>query len=272
MLDALHDDRFHIDRETLIVPGLTRTYRFMQLSDSHMSPDSPLDDDATRQKAAEHRAVWMGHGNGLTQEENFEALAAVGHAENVDLFLLAGDMTDFPSVGTADEGTKLYHRMLGRYLYVPGNHEQGVRYPDYYAACTGGTPALQVVELDELTLVGVDNGCHTIDDATMDALERVAHGNKPVVLLHHVPVDCDTLHPAAVDYWQDVTYFLFGASGEGDNIDRYNRLVREEKNAICAVVAGHLHFAHVDIFANGVPQYVSAPTLAGYARILEIKG
>ncbi len=261
MLDALHDDRFRIDRETLTIPGLTRTYRFMQLSDSHMSPDSPLDDDATREKAAKHREVWMAHGNGLTQEDNFEALAALGKQEQVDLFLLAGDMTDFPSVGTADEGKKCYDRLLGSYVYVPGNHEQG-----------NDNPPLQVYDCGELLVVGVDNGAHTVDDDTMDALETLAHGDKPIILLHHVPVDCDTLHPAAVDYWQDVTYFLFGASGKGENIDRYNRLVREEKTAIRAVIAGHLHFAHIDTFENGVTQYVSAPTLAGYARILEVHG
>ena len=266
-----HDSRYRIERETLIIPGLTRNYRFLQLADSHMSPDSPLDTAEMREKAAKHRDIWMQHGNGVPQEENFEAFVALAEQEQVDLAVLCGDMTDFPSVGTADEGAKRYAR-FSRYLYVPGNHEQGIRFPEMFAAATNGHPALQAVDLGELIVVGVDNGCHTVSDEVMDTLEQLVHGDKPVILVHHIPVDCDTLHPAAVDYWQDVTYFLFGLSGDGENIDRYNRLVREEHTQLCAVLAGHLHFDHIDRFENGVTQYVAAPCLAGYGRLIEIKG
>ena len=258
-------------RDTLIIPGLSRTYRILHISDSHMSPDSPLDSEEMREKAAKHREVWMAHGNGLTQDANFDYFVEVAKNERVDLSVLCGDMTDFPSVGTADEGAKRYAR-LGNYLYVPGNHEQGIRFPSYYEAATRGNPALQVVESDELVFVGVDNGCHTVSDEVMDALEALVHGDKPVILVHHIPVDCDTLHPAAVDYWEDVTYFLFGLSGNGENIDRYNRLVRQDRTQLRAVFAGHLHFEHVDRFENGVVQYVAAPCLAGYGQLIEIHG
>lgn len=272
MLHALTDSRFRIDRETLIIPGLTRTYRFMQLSDSHLSPDSPLDTDEIRRKAAHQREVWLAHGNGIDLEEDFRALAAVGRDEKVDLFLLAGDMTDFPSPGTAHEAAILFQKELGDYFYVPGNHEAGIRFPDYYTALTNGNPAVQVREFDELTLIGIDNGLHTVTDEAINTLERVAHGDKPVVLLHHVPVDCETLHPAAQTFWEDPTYFLFGAPGGGENVERYIDLVSREENAIKAVIAGHMHYDHIDVFENGVTQYISAPTLGGYGRILEIKG
>ncbi len=267
----LNDPRYRVERETLIIPELTRTYRILQLADSHMSPDSPLDSDEIREKAAKHREIWMAHGNGVPQEENFNTFVALAEKEAVDLAVLCGDMTDFPSVGTADEGRKRYEA-FGNYLYVPGNHEQGIRFPAYYADATRGNPALRIVELDELTFVGVDNGCHTVSDEVMDTLETVLHGDKPVILVHHIPVDCETLHPAAVNYWEDVTYFLFGLSGEGENIDRYNRLLSEEHTQLRAVLAGHLHFDHIDRFPNGVPQYVAAPCLAGYGRVIDIRG
>lgn len=265
------DSRFRLERETLIIPELTKTYRVLQLADSHMSPDSPLDTNEMREKAAKHREVWMAHGNGAPQEDNFTAFAALAKKESIDLAVLCGDMTDFPSVGTAAEGAN-YYEMFDNYLYVPGNHEQGIRFPDYYNSATRGNPAFQLVDLGELVFVGIDNGCHTVTDEAIDALERVLHGDKPVILAHHIPVDCDTLHPAAVDYWEDVTYFLFGLSGNSDNIHRYNRLLREEHTQLRAVLAGHLHFDHVDRFENGVMQYVAAPCLAGYGRLLEIKG
>ncbi len=266
-----NDPRFHIVRDTLILPELQQDYRILQISDSHMSPDSPLDSEEMREKAKNHRDIWMAHGNGLPQKENFDAFAALAKEEAVDLTVLCGDMTDFPSVGTAAEAVK-YYETLGRYLYVPGNHEQGIRFPAYYADATRGNPALQIVDIGELRFVGVDNGCHTVDDDVVNTLERVLHGDKPVILVHHIPVNCATLYPAAVDYWNDVTYFLFGLSGDGRNIERYNRLLCEERTQLRAVLAGHLHFDHTDVLPNGVTQYVAAPCLAGYGRLLEIKG
>jgi len=265
------DERFRIDRETVVIDGVTSPITLMQLSDAHMSLDSELDDAENREKAKRHRDIWMGHGNGISQLENFETLTAYGREQGVDLFVYAGDMMDFPSVGTAKAATDVINA-AGNFLFAPGNHEYAQTHPTLYEGVTNGTPAFQVKDLGEVVMVAVNNAAHSIPDDVLNSLKAVLYGDKPVILLHHTPVDCDTLHPAAVDYWQDVTYFLFGADGKGDNVQEYIRLVSKEKTQLKAVIAGHLHFAHVDTFENGVRQFVSAPCLAGYARIIEIKG
>ncbi len=265
------DERFCIDRETITIEGLTKPLTLMQLSDAHMSLDSALDDVENREKAQKHRDIWMTHGNGLSQLENFEALTAYGREQGVDLFVYAGDMMDFPSVGTAKAAADVINA-AGDYLFAPGNHEYAQTHPTLYEGVTNGTPAFQMKDLGEVVLVAVNNAAHSIPDEVIAALKAILYGDKPVILLHHTPVDCDTLHPAAVDYWQDVTYFLFGADGKGENVQEYIRLVSKEHTQLKAVIAGHLHFAHVDTFENGVMQYVSAPCLAGYARFIEIKG
>lgn len=267
----MNDPHFLIDRDTLGINGISGTYRLLHLSDSHMSPDSALDSDDDRARAAHLRAVWMGHGNGLTQEENFCTLTAFGRHEQADLFVLAGDMTDFPSPGTAAEGKKLYDA-AGRYLYVPGNHEGGALHYPLYEAATNGNPAIQVIDLGELRLIGVDNASHTVSDEVLETLCDVLYGDKPVIVVHHTPLSTPTLRPAAVAYWQDVSYFLFGEAGTDRNAAEYQRLLQKEHTQLKAVLAGHLHFAHVDTFENGVTQYVSAPCLAGYGRLLTITG
>lgn len=265
------DPRFHIDRDTLIIDGLEHTYRLMQMSDSHMSPDSPLDTEELRARAAKQREVWMAHGNGLSQEENFHTLTAFGKKEQTDLFVFAGDMTDFPSPGTAAAGKALYDT-VGNYLYVPGNHEAGKEHYPLFEPATKGHPALQITQLGELCLVGVDNTAHTVDAAVLDVLADVLYGDKPVVLVHHTPLSAPTLRPDAIAYWKDITYFLFGEAGLDDHAAEYVRLLTKERTRLKAVLAGHLHFAHADTFENGVTQYVSAPALAGYARLLTVTG
>ena len=269
MFDVTTDARFRVERETLHIDGLTRSYRLMQLSDSHLNPDSPLDSEEDRQKAAHLREVWMQHGNGIPAADNFEALVAYDKAQQADLFVFAGDMTDFPSVGTAAAGKDLY-ATAGDYLYAPGNHEQAFRFPEYFRDATNGDPALQVRDLGELRFVAVDNAAHSVPDRVMNELETILRGDKPVILLHHTPLDCPTLYPDAVAYWQDVTYFLFGKPGNGENVERYIRLLTQEQTQLKAVIAGHLHLAHVDTFENGVTQLISAPCLAGYGRIIDI--
>lgn len=267
----MNDPHFRIDRETLVIDGLQHTYRLMQLSDSHMSPDSPLDSEENRQKAAHLREVWMKHGNGLPQEENFHRLVAYGKEQGADAFLFAGDMTDFPSVGTAAAGRTLYES-AGKYLYVLGNHEGGEPYYPFYEAATDGDPAIQIQDLGELCLVGVDNAAHSVCDRVLDTLADVLYGDKPVIIVQHTPLDAATLRPDAIAYWQDISYFLFGEAGMDANAQEYVRLLTKEKTRLTAVVAGHLHLAHVDTFENGVTQYISAPCLAGYGRLLTVTG
>ncbi|MBQ3093630.1 MAG: metallophosphoesterase [Clostridia bacterium] len=268
MFDVKTDTRFRVESARVPVAALTKTYRVCQLSDAHMSPDSPLDDSETREKAAKHRDIWMGHGNGLTQEENWAALSAFAKENGASRLLLAGDMVDFPAVGATAEVKALFDAW-GEVLYVPGNHEATKAHDPYLEPLTNGSPALQIVEWDELTLLGVNNARHTVTDEQLAAVTDVLYGDKPVVLLQHTPMSCETLRPDAIAYWQDVSYFLFGEAGMDDNAKAYHRLLTEETTQLCAVVAGHLHFAHADHFPNGVPQLISAPCLAGYARMIE---
>ncbi len=267
----MNDPRFRIDRSTLRIDGLQHTYRVMHLSDAHLNPDSSLDSEEDRAKAAQLREVWMQHGNGLTAAENFERLIAFGKEEAVDLFALAGDMTDFPSPGTAAEGKAMYDT-TGQFLYVLGNHEAGKAHEHLFAPATGGNPIIQVRDVGELRFVGVHNAAHTVDSAVLDTLSRVLYGDKPVILVQHTPLSVDTLRPDAIAYWQDVSYFLFGETGLDDNAREYVRLLTTERTQLKAVLCGHLHLAHTDTYDNGVVQYISAPTLSGYGHLLTVTG
>lgn len=264
-------EKYTVEHETLIIEGLKGSYRIMQLSDSHMSLDSELDDEKTRERAEKQREVWRQHGNGLSQLENFRTLVEYGKENGVDMFLFAGDMADFQSKGTAHEAYLEFEK-VGKYMYVLGNHETGKKFYEFYLESTNNSPEFQVMELGELLIVGIDNGLHSVSDEVMEKLEKLFGGDRPVIFMHHVPLDCETLHPDAVKFWADVKYFLFGLSGDGKNVKEYYELLGEKKTNLKAVIAGHLHFAHVDTLPNGVPQYVSAPCLAGYGRIIDIKG
>ena len=65
---------------------------------------------------------------------------------------------------------------------------------------------------------------------------------------------------------------MFGRPAPNANVERYIRLLTQDRTMLKAVLAGHLHLSHVDTFENGVTQYIAAPCLAGYGRLLDITG
>lgn len=124
-------EKYKIEQKTLVIPGLKNRYRILQISDSHISYTSELDDEATREKAKKMTAIWTGVGNGFSQLENFDNLIDYGHEIGCDLFVFAGDMIDFTSQGNVHKIFRAYKKP-GNYLAVPGNHETG---EDYYRFC-----------------------------------------------------------------------------------------------------------------------------------------
>ena len=59
-------------------------------------------------------------------------------------------------------------------------------------------------------------------------------------------------------------YFWFNYPGcPGENLELL-KIIRENRNDIAMVLAGHLHFRNDSLIAEGVTQYVSSQGITGY--------
>ncbi|MBE6637767.1 MAG: hypothetical protein E7618_08215 [Ruminococcaceae bacterium] len=265
-------EKYKIEWDTLVIPGLQGQYRILQISDSHICFESELDDEASREKGRKMAAIWTSVGNGLSQRENFDNLVDYGHEIGCDCFVFSGDMVDFASRGNVHEVFRIYET-VGDYFVIPGNHDTGHYFYRHFLKTTNQSPDIQVKELGELLLVGIDNGKQSISDHMLKELEILLSGDRPVLLVHHVPLDNETLHVDAARLLKDsLPYYLLGMRGEGVNIEAYYDLLSKRHTSLKAILAGHLHFSHRDLLPNGVPQYVTGACLNGCARILCIQG
>ncbi|MBR5767350.1 MAG: metallophosphoesterase [Clostridia bacterium] len=265
-------DKYKIERDTLVIPGLKKRYRILQISDSHICFQSELDDEAIREKDRRTAEIWTSVGNGLSQLENFQNLVEFGHDIGCDCLIFSGDTVDRPSKGNIYEMFRLI-KTVGNCFVIPGNHDTGSEFYRFFTEETNESPEIRVKELGELLLVGIDNGSREISDRIISELKTVLSGNRPVVFVHHIPIDSETLHPYAEKILKDsLPYYLLDTTRGSPNIGEYYSLLNEKETALKAVLAGHMHFSHSDFLMNGVPQYVTGAALSGRARVIDIYG
>ena len=181
-------EKYKIEQDTLVIPGLKKQYCILQISDSHICFESELDDETTWEKSRKMATIWTSVGNGLSQRENFDNLIEYGRELRCDCFVFSGDMVDFASRGNIHEIFRVYET-VGNYFVIPGNHDTGSIYYQYCMEKMNQSPDIQVKELGELLLVGIDNGTESISDHVLQKLETLLFGDRPVLLVHHVPLD-----------------------------------------------------------------------------------
>ena len=261
---------FMLDEQTLTIPGLTRTYTLVHVSDAHLCPDAETDTPEQRAKSAKGRQMWATP-SGAAQEEMLLAARAYAAEIGADLFCCTGDMINacYPS-----NFAVLRDCLIGcdHLLYAPGNHEET---PVHRADVNTAYPndlGFRVCDLGEIIVAAVDNSTHSIADADYARLKALLAGDKPVILTQHVPLDQPDLCIEGGKKWRDLSYFIFGRSGNWEKKDDYYDLLTGRQTALRAVLCGHLHITHLENFPNGVPQYVAAPCFTGYMRVLTIKG
>ncbi len=194
---------------------------------------------------------------------------------NADLILATGDIIDFPSEGNLSMLSQFVTASSKPVLFMAGNHDWCFSddymtqnaidtYLPRITALAGAQNGVAVYEAKGTSFITVDNSSDTITTATLEAYTAAvtaarAKGNA-VILSLHVPFTADTLvadckkmwnrniciGTGGISDWHEPTMALFRAVTEGTEL------------APDAVISGHVHFSHEDIFPNGVTQIITA--------------
>ncbi len=262
---------FNIDKVKIRIEGLKKRYTLVHISDCHISTDSPLDTDEQRETARKSQKVWKTF-NGDTLDGVMADAVQYGIDINADAICCTGDIVDQFTKGIFADAKKVFD-MSDKCIYVMGNHEGG-RWHEEYKQITGDDTQIQVRELDEIVIVSVDNSAHELMPHAFEKLKCIIAGEKPVILLQHVPLYQPSLFEKGEDFWGkgNLTYFIFDEDCKWDKKREYYELLTKEKTSLKAILAGHMHLTHADTFENGVVQMVAAPCFTGYIRVVEISG
>lgn len=275
-----------VEEQTVVIPGLEKEYNYLFLSDTHIIC---LDGEETQQQldnAIPRQDTLFKDAWGRTPEEVFPAWMAYANEQQVDGLLLGGDIIDFPSRANLAFLEENLETLEMPYLYVPGNHDW--TYPWEYMTDKGrqeyltalapwmhGTPAAQLLENEELVLLGVDNSSNQIDPAALDTVKSAIERGKPVIVLQHIPFATDRLVEEAARLWQNPVLLGKGVLGgiyPNEVSQEYMNLVLADAGPVKAVLAGHIHMGARDSLTEGILQYTADAGYLGKGLLLTIRG
>ena len=273
---------------TVTIPGLTEDYKFLHITDTHVSAFSEEDRKAWTTTRYNYNVARRNSfaAEGLLAEERFPALFDYADEIGAEATFLTGDLIDFPSEKNIALLYENATRVNAKPIFCLGNHDWNfsddymtqnavLTYMPRFAELTGGDPQISVAEYDAFIVAAIDNSSDVVTDATVQKFLALYEKNKPIILLLHVPLHADTLAPDVKKAWggRNITMGPGAMGSDWGSVQQfYNAVCVAEDTPVVAVFAGHVHFNHEDVFPNGVPQYVTSTGYTGDCRVVTVKG
>ena len=272
---------------TVEIPGLTDEFKFVHITDSHVSAFSDADKKSWTAARVQYNTARRNSfmADGLFAEERFPLLFDYADEIGADGLFLTGDLIDFPS----EKNLALLYDNIGRVkaksIFCLGNHDWN--YSDDYMTgnavttnrplfndLTNGDPYFSYAEYDGFIVAAIDNSSDVVTQETVDKFLTLYEKNKPIILLLHVPLHADTLAPDVKKIWggRNITMGPGAMGSDWGSVQQlYNAVCVDEDTPVVAVFAGHVHFNHEDTFPNGVKQYITSTGYTGDLRVVTVK-
>lgn len=268
-----------VHEDTIKVEGLSRPYEIIMVADSHISLCDDRDAALIEKAAKRYKdfTCWDGEG----ADKAFEECIKYVKREKPDVFLLAGDIIDSAMEASIDFLRNQLAEIDVPYLYGTGNHdfEYGTEYFSEEALntylprlneITDTDKGYQTLELEEITVMVVDDGSNKVSPDTLEELDRIFAIGKPVVIALHVPLEplagySDELWNRSKQIWGQNDYghsrVLLGS--RSCNMDEttlaFVNKIMDPANPVELVMAGHIHFYHKDSLTNELIQVTAGP-------------
>lgn len=274
-----------IDTRTVAVPGISKEYNLLFLTDTHIVIPDETADGQLRDYSAERLSHFTGE-SGRISSELFTAWIDYANQAKPDALLLGGDILDSPAPSNIEFLGHSLQNLEIPYLYAVGNHDW--TYPWEYMTETGAqnylpllspymesNTAIHSLEWNDFILVAVDNSNNQIHPDALEEYRRILSQKKPVLLLLHVPFYTEGLLKEASAVWPNSVVLGGGVHGgiyPNDVSAQFMSLTTAADSPVAAVLAGHVHFSHVSTLEGEkkVPQIVGDAGYKGKATLIRI--
>lgn len=269
--------------ETLItIPGVTKEYTFLHISDTHMTLCSN-DDDKNIRSAAYERSQMFKPVDGIMSADRFPIFFQYADKIKADMVLLTGDIADFPTNDNIKRIRESISNSKVESLYVLGNHDWSFAWdyhsetskaayiPLYNDLCKGDT-GFQVKVFDDLQIIAIDNSTNQVTNEQYEKTKQQLENGLPTIIMMHVPIYIDTLAPDTINVWKSAILMGPGGVNPSEATKQFYDMVTDENNKVYAIVAGHVHFDHIDEFLPGRKQITTKNGNDGYCRVIKVKG
>ncbi len=270
------NDRFYqIHEEEIRIPGLTREYHILQISDTHICASDELSSPEEIRQTEEWEESWkdtkkffaglageyFGSEQELSTVDAFRKLMRYAREEKPDLLVLAGDLLE----AMHPAGERLLRQELceypGQYLCVAGNHEE-----EYLEGVWNSQP--RPIRFEGFQILAVDDHRKTVSEETLDALRSVVRNPVPTIIVAHIPL-CTEMNRKDLGLFQP--YFFIDENSEDANASEFVRLIRDN-DCFTAVLCGHLHGYLKTMISEGKYQICSSQGMIGALNKIRICG
>ena len=261
-----------IKQETVQISGLTQSYQFLFISDSHLSIPDATESNSNIKSYLEERI--FGNNKGNHTKDIFPSFITYANQNELDGFLMGGDILDSPAESNLTYLDQQLGSLMMPYLYTLGNHDW--TYPwEYFSQTaiqsfipdleeiTGETNSLHYIEYDDLLLISLDNSTNSVNQTTLDAFRLLQAKKKPIVLVMHVPINTSSLSEESTAIWGKPIALGEGGITNDQTTADFLSLVLQEDSMVKVILSGHLHFYHKELLKNGQLQFVAAPAFEG---------
>lgn len=283
--DEESQHNYDIQDETIVIPGLSKNYSYLYLTDAHTVVLNEEDSEQVNEYATQ-RLEEFTFQNQYTSKEQFDNWMEYMKKLNLDGLLLGGDIIDSPSKGNLEYLQIELSQISIPYLYNLGNHDW--TYPWEYMTDLSKTtylpllspmlqdsPAIQTLENDEFIIVAVDNSSNQINDEALQEYKEILNMKKPVILMLHVPLLTQSVLTKAKETWPSGV--VLGGGNYGgiypDEVStEFIELTTQDNSPVVAVLAGHVHFYDKDMINDHIVQIVGGAAYEGKGILLTLTG
>lgn len=278
-------------RESRIVlhAGLGEKHTFVQLSDMHLTAEDGSNNELARSRAE----FWTIQGGVFRGEQRVYPAEVAGIVcERIreiapEAVFFTGDTVDYPSVANFRAAKRLLDSLGTRLIFVPGNHDEvGEDAPDElkhaFRELVGEIRDFSVTRLAPgLDAIILDDGHVRVTARQVELvrkqLDRSEAAGERVLILAHAPfLTASAMWPTRKMWGFS---WMVGEEASGEDGKAMARLLRERRDVIAAVFAGHIHRESGDgegvrygeqYDPDDVRQFTAAPALGGFYRVIEI--
>lgn len=269
--------------------GLGRRHVFVQLTDMHLTAPDGVNDELAHSRAA----FWADQGGVFRGEQKLVPMEVAelvcGRIREIapEAVFFTGDTVDYPSVANFNAAKHLLDSLGTRLIFVPGNHDEvDADAPEELrralAGLVGNVGDFDVVSLTEgLDAIVLDDSHVRVTarqvDLMREQLDRTEAAGRRALILAHAPfLTASAMWPTR-RMWGFT--WMVGEEASGEDGRAMARLLRERRDVIAAVFAGHIHRESGDgegarygeqYDPDDVRQFTAAPALAGFYRVIVI--
>ena len=267
--------------------GLDREYKFLQISDMHISYcdelSSPLDiSDKERCNIQWNKMkIQFAKDNDEFYDERYDIDSIVlletlfAHAEKIDAdaIILSGDIMDRVTDSSIRYLKNLFAKAGMPVFYCLGNHEHFNENHDkinQYDRLKDLTNSPEYVSVDygDFELLIVDNN-KPISIEQLNFLKDKIASDKKLILVEHKPLLLGEFGEKMLDKIGE--YFFIGLDKDDDITKEYVNLIKENDSHFIAVLCGHIHSAREYKITENLMQISTSSGLIGACREIIIK-